>query len=113
MLTHSSGLWGSLVQVTDSVCVRCRQMVSQAAMRGQRVVESECRCWNPALWVLVSLLGSLVLVALSVLMRLGECVCVWGGGTMLDLSKHYRSTAQGQVMDYSSSTSGIQNTMRY
>lgn len=50
-------------------------MVSQAAMRGQRVVESECRCWNPALWVLVSLLGSLVLVALSVLMRLGECVC--------------------------------------
>ncbi|XP_037604718.1 scavenger receptor cysteine-rich domain-containing group B protein [Sebastes umbrosus] len=42
-------------------------MVSQAAMRGQRVVESECRCWNPAVWLLVSLLGSLVLVAVSVL----------------------------------------------
>ncbi|XP_070774127.1 scavenger receptor cysteine-rich domain-containing group B protein [Enoplosus armatus] len=40
-------------------------------MRGQRVVESECRCWNPAVWLLVSLLGSLVLVAFSVL-RLGD-----------------------------------------
>ncbi|GLD73624.1 scavenger receptor cysteine-rich domain-containing group B protein [Lates japonicus] len=39
-------------------------------MRGQRVVESECRCWNPAVWLLVSLLGSLVLVAVSVLLRL-------------------------------------------
>ncbi|KAM6911526.1 LOW QUALITY PROTEIN: scavenger receptor cysteine-rich domain-containing group B protein [Lycodopsis pacificus] len=48
-------------------------MVSQAAMRGQRAVESECRCWNPAVWLLVSLLGSLVLVAVSVLLRLGEC----------------------------------------
>ncbi|XP_069556568.1 scavenger receptor cysteine-rich domain-containing group B protein [Brachyistius frenatus] len=47
-------------------------MVSQAAMRGQRVVESECRCWNPAVWLLVSLLGSLVLVALSLLLRLGD-----------------------------------------
>ncbi|XP_047463187.1 scavenger receptor cysteine-rich domain-containing group B protein [Mugil cephalus] len=47
-------------------------MVSQAAMRGQRVVESECRCWNPAVWLLVSLLGTLVLVAFSVLMRLGD-----------------------------------------
>ncbi|XP_040907936.1 scavenger receptor cysteine-rich domain-containing group B protein [Toxotes jaculatrix] len=47
-------------------------MVSQAAMRGQRVVESECRCWNPAVWLLVSLLGSLVLVAVSVLLRLGD-----------------------------------------
>ena len=57
-------------------------MVSQAAMRGQRVVESECRCWNLAVWVLVTLLGSLFLVAVSVLMRLGECVCVCvlGGG---------------------------------
>ncbi|XP_051256282.1 scavenger receptor cysteine-rich domain-containing group B protein isoform X2 [Dicentrarchus labrax] len=47
-------------------------MVSQAAMRGQRVVESECRCWNPTVWVLVSLLGTLVLVAFSVLLRLGD-----------------------------------------
>ncbi|CAG5876785.1 unnamed protein product [Menidia menidia] len=47
-------------------------MVSQAAMRSQRVVESECRCWNPAVWLLVSLLGSLVLVAMSVLLRLGD-----------------------------------------
>ncbi|XP_036975453.1 scavenger receptor cysteine-rich domain-containing group B protein [Acanthopagrus latus] len=47
-------------------------MVSQAAMRGQRVVESECRCWNLAVWVLVTLLGSLFLVAVSVLMRLGD-----------------------------------------
>ncbi|XP_029303794.1 LOW QUALITY PROTEIN: scavenger receptor cysteine-rich domain-containing group B protein [Cottoperca gobio] len=47
-------------------------MVSQAVMRGQRVVESECRCWNPAVWLLVSLLGSLVLVAVSVLLRLGD-----------------------------------------
>ncbi|CAK6971838.1 scavenger receptor cysteine-rich domain-containing group B protein [Scomber scombrus] len=47
-------------------------MVSQAAMRGQRVVESEYRCWNPAVWLLVSLLGSLVLVTLSVLLRLGD-----------------------------------------
>ncbi|XP_039634534.1 scavenger receptor cysteine-rich domain-containing group B protein [Perca fluviatilis] len=46
-------------------------MVSQAAMRGQRVVESECRCWNPV-WLLVSLLGFLVLVAVSVLLRLGD-----------------------------------------
>ncbi|KAK5918462.1 hypothetical protein CgunFtcFv8_003226 [Champsocephalus gunnari] len=36
-------------------------------MRGQRVMENECRCWNPAVWLLVSLLGSLVLVAVSVL----------------------------------------------
>ncbi|KAK5859106.1 hypothetical protein PBY51_003196 [Eleginops maclovinus] len=42
-------------------------MVSEAAMRGQRVVENECRCWNPAIWLLASLLGSLVLVAVSVL----------------------------------------------
>lgn len=64
---------------TDSVCecVCCRRMVSQAAMRGQRVAESECRCWNPAVWLLVSLLGSLVLVAVSVLLRFGEYV---GGG---------------------------------
>lgn len=63
-------------------------MVSQAAMRGQRVVESECRCWNPAVWVLVSLLGSLVLVAVSVLLRLGECA---GGvrGAVWDLSKNW------------------------
>ncbi|XP_029375712.1 scavenger receptor cysteine-rich domain-containing group B protein [Echeneis naucrates] len=38
-------------------------------MRGQRVVENECRCWNPAVWLLVSLLGSIVLVAVSVLLR--------------------------------------------
>lgn len=62
-------------------------MVSQAAMRGQRVVESDCRCWNLAVWVLVTLLGSLFLVAVSVLMRLGECVC--GGGNM--------STGQGPL----------------
>ncbi|XP_032390375.1 scavenger receptor cysteine-rich domain-containing group B protein [Etheostoma spectabile] len=47
-------------------------MVSQAAMRGQRVAESECRCWNPVVWLLVSLLGFLVLVAVSVLLRLGD-----------------------------------------
>ncbi|TNN65025.1 Scavenger receptor cysteine-rich domain-containing group B protein [Liparis tanakae] len=52
----------------------CRRMVSQAAMRGQRVVESECRCWNPAVWLLLSLLGSLVLVAVSVLLRLANDV---------------------------------------
>ncbi|XP_027886212.1 scavenger receptor cysteine-rich domain-containing group B protein [Xiphophorus couchianus] len=45
-------------------------MVSQTAMRGQRGVESECRCWNPAVWLLVSLLASFVLVPLGVL-RLG------------------------------------------
>lgn len=66
-------------------CVCCRRMVSQAAMRGQRVAESECRCWNPVVWLLVSLLGSLVLVAVSVLLRLGECEQlgvgeVWGRG---------------------------------
>ncbi|XP_060911854.1 scavenger receptor cysteine-rich domain-containing group B protein [Labrus mixtus] len=47
-------------------------MVSQATMRGQRAVESECRCWNPAVWLLVTLLGSLVFVALSLLLRLGD-----------------------------------------
>nr|XP_061801614.1 scavenger receptor cysteine-rich domain-containing group B protein-like [Nerophis lumbriciformis] len=47
-------------------------MVSQAAMRGQRAVESLCKCWNPTIWLLLTLLGSLVLVALSVLFRLGE-----------------------------------------
>ncbi|XP_040035549.2 scavenger receptor cysteine-rich domain-containing group B protein isoform X2 [Gasterosteus aculeatus] len=41
-------------------------------MRGQRVVESKCRCWNPAVWLLLSLLASLVLVAVSVLLRLGD-----------------------------------------
>ncbi|TKS83620.1 Scavenger receptor cysteine-rich domain-containing group B protein [Collichthys lucidus] len=45
-------------------------MVSQAAMRGQRMVEY--RCWNSAVWVLLSLLGSLLLVAVSVLLRLGD-----------------------------------------
>lgn len=49
-------------------------MASQGAMRGQRVVESECRCWNPAVWLLVSLLGTLVLVAVSILLRFGECL---------------------------------------
>nr|XP_019941195.1 PREDICTED: scavenger receptor cysteine-rich domain-containing group B protein-like [Paralichthys olivaceus] len=47
-------------------------MVNQAAMRSQRVVESEWRCWNPAVWLLVTLLGSLILVAVSVLLRLGD-----------------------------------------
>lgn len=41
-------------------------------MRVQRVLDSECRCWNPALCVLVSFLGSLVLVTVSVLLRQGE-----------------------------------------
>ncbi|XP_063752038.1 scavenger receptor cysteine-rich domain-containing group B protein [Eleginops maclovinus] len=56
---------GSLMRLCSCVC--CRRMVSEAAMRGQRVVENECRCWNPAIWLLASLLGSLVLVAVSVL----------------------------------------------
>ncbi|KAG7516091.1 scavenger receptor cysteine-rich domain-containing group B protein-like [Solea senegalensis] len=47
-------------------------MVSQAAMRSQRVVESECRCWNPAVWLLVSLLGTLILVVIGVLLRFGD-----------------------------------------
>ncbi|XP_068600938.1 scavenger receptor cysteine-rich domain-containing group B protein [Brachionichthys hirsutus] len=46
--------------------------VCQVAMRGQRVAESECRCWSLAVWVLVSLLGTLVLVAFSVVLRLGD-----------------------------------------
>lgn len=72
--TCSFRLWVPLLREYNCIC--CRQMVSQTAMRGQRVVESECRCWNPAVWLLVSLLGSLVLVALSVLTRLGKCD--WG-----------------------------------
>ncbi|XP_029925248.1 scavenger receptor cysteine-rich domain-containing group B protein [Myripristis murdjan] len=47
-------------------------MVSHAAMRDQRLMESERRCWNPAVWLLVSLLGSLFLVVVSVLLRLGD-----------------------------------------
>ncbi|XP_078142976.1 scavenger receptor cysteine-rich domain-containing group B protein [Centroberyx gerrardi] len=47
-------------------------MVSQAAMRGQRAMESERRWWNPAVWLLLPLLGSLFLVAVSVLLRLGD-----------------------------------------
>ncbi|XP_028322601.1 scavenger receptor cysteine-rich domain-containing group B protein isoform X1 [Gouania willdenowi] len=47
-------------------------MVSLGAMRGQRVVETMCRCWNPAIWLLVTLLGSLVLVAVSVLLQFEE-----------------------------------------
>ncbi|XP_037834814.1 scavenger receptor cysteine-rich domain-containing group B protein isoform X3 [Kryptolebias marmoratus] len=47
-------------------------MVSRAAMRGQRAVETACRCWNPVVLLLVSLLASLVLVAVSVLLRLGD-----------------------------------------
>lgn len=45
-------------------------------MRSQRGVESECKCWNAALWSLVTLLGTLVFVALTLLTRLGECVYV-------------------------------------
>ncbi|XP_070700259.1 scavenger receptor cysteine-rich domain-containing group B protein [Pempheris klunzingeri] len=60
-------------------------MVGQAAMRGQRVVESECRCWNPAVWLLLSLLGSLFLVAVSVLLRLGD----------MKISRRAVSTANG------------------
>lgn len=75
VFTYSSGLWvAGSERLTVCECVCCRPMVSQAAMRSQRVVESVCRCWNPAVWVLVSLLGSLVLVAVSVLLRLGKCV---------------------------------------
>lgn len=58
--------------LSECESVFCRRMASQGAMRGQRVVESECRCWNPAVWLLVSLLGTLVLVAVSILLRLGE-----------------------------------------
>ncbi|XP_077403212.1 scavenger receptor cysteine-rich domain-containing group B protein isoform X1 [Vanacampus margaritifer] len=47
-------------------------MVIQAAMRGQRVVESVCKCWNPTICLLATLLGSLVLVAVTVLLRLGD-----------------------------------------
>nr|XP_057943758.1 scavenger receptor cysteine-rich domain-containing group B protein [Doryrhamphus excisus]XP_057943759.1 scavenger receptor cysteine-rich domain-containing group B protein [Doryrhamphus excisus] len=47
-------------------------MVSQAAMRGQRVAESAWRCWNPMIWLLVTLLGSCILVAVSVLSRFGD-----------------------------------------
>ncbi|XP_077360971.1 scavenger receptor cysteine-rich domain-containing group B protein isoform X2 [Festucalex cinctus] len=47
-------------------------MVIQAAMRGQRVVESVCKCWNPTICLLVTLLGSLVFVAVTVLLRLGD-----------------------------------------
>ncbi|XP_034745853.1 scavenger receptor cysteine-rich domain-containing group B protein isoform X1 [Etheostoma cragini] len=60
------------MSLTACECVCCRRMVSQAAMRGQRAVETECRCWNPVVWLLVSLLGFLVLVAVSVLLRLGD-----------------------------------------
>lgn len=58
------------------MCVAGGQLVGTSAMRSQRGVESECRCWNAALWVLVTLLGTLVFVALCVLTRLGECVRV-------------------------------------
>ncbi|XP_053703713.1 scavenger receptor cysteine-rich domain-containing group B protein [Synchiropus splendidus] len=41
-------------------------------MRGQRVVGSECRCWSAAVWLLVLFLGSVALVTVSVLLRLGD-----------------------------------------
>ncbi|XP_056911522.1 scavenger receptor cysteine-rich domain-containing group B protein isoform X1 [Takifugu flavidus] len=50
----------------------CRQRLIQADMRFQRLLESECKWWNPALCILVSLLGSLVLVVVSVLLRQGD-----------------------------------------
>lgn len=50
----------------------CRQRLNQADMRFQRLLESECKWWNQALCILVSLLGSLVLVVVSVLLRQGE-----------------------------------------
>lgn len=58
-------------------------------MRSQRGVESECRCWNPGLWVLVTLLGTLVFVALTVLTRLGECVHV-GVNVHVHVHEHER-----------------------
>lgn len=100
----------------EFVC--CRRMVSQAAMRGQRVVESEYRCWNLAVWLLVSLLGSLVLVAVSVLLRLGECLWVGIGGFRvvaagLDLLKFYNRSRllPACLPDCRSSLSALQNTI--
>ncbi|XP_030009379.1 scavenger receptor cysteine-rich domain-containing group B protein [Sphaeramia orbicularis] len=68
-----SVLSASIVDVLLSCgSVRCRRRLSPTAMRGQRVAEGECRCWSPVVWILVSLMGSLFLVAVSLRTRLGD-----------------------------------------
>lgn len=52
----------------------CRRMVSQSAMPSHRAVESKCGCWNPGFWLLVLQLESLVVVAFSSVLQVGECV---------------------------------------
>lgn len=69
----------------------CRQRLIQADMRFQRLLESECKWWNPALCILVSLLGSLVLVVVSVLLRQGESKARAAAATVMweVETKHY------------------------
>ncbi|XP_036071178.1 scavenger receptor cysteine-rich domain-containing group B protein [Oryzias melastigma] len=74
-------------------------MVGQAAVRGQRVVESECRCWNPAVWLLVSLLGSLVLLTVSVLTRLGELKMHKRAGSTSAIQSPWRTLYEVQLVN--------------
>lgn len=47
-------------------------------MRGQRAAAGACR--SPVVWILVALVGSLFLVAVSLRTKRGECVCLCVGG---------------------------------
>ena len=64
--------------------------VRQRAMRGQRVadcVRRPCGEWTVVVWLLLSLLGSLLLVGISGILQIGECTC-------------YFTTAHFELGDY-------------
>ncbi|KAK5888009.1 hypothetical protein CesoFtcFv8_016552 [Champsocephalus esox] len=78
-------------------------------MRGQRVMENECRCWNPAVWLLVSLLGSLVLVAVSVL-RHGD-LKINRRAVNTDVSMQYQGKNEQDIRFHTFPDTNVQSDM--